>query len=86
MIIRYLFEGQVYRLNITNDAGKRCWWLEVSGETIFIRKDRDVHIASVMADVDSAIRETKDNEARAKQGGMYSAIIFASNVTRWGCL
>ena len=86
MIIRYLFEGEVYRLNITDDARQRCWWVESCGESIFIKKGKDVHVASVMADVDHVIRERKANEARANDGGLYNMLTAFSPVTRFGCL
>lgn len=85
-MIRYLFEGEVYILRITDDARPRCWWVESCGESIFVKKGKDIHIASVMADVDHVIRERKANEAKANEGGMYAMLNAFNPVTRWGCL
>ncbi len=73
-MIRYLFEGQVYSITVLTAAGAGFWLIRGYDDRIIIEKCENVHIAAVMADVDSVIRDQKARIARANPNSLYDML------------
>jgi len=85
-MIRYLFEGKIYKITILTHPGKRCWLIKQYADRVIIEKGDDVHIAAVMGGVDELIRDTRERIAKANTNSLYDMLEAYHERTIVGCL
>lgn len=85
-MIRYLFEGKVYKISVFTADWKRAWKVELWDTHIRIEKGQDVHIADVMRDVDCLIREQALSKKLVNTDSLYDILQANYPRTKFGFL
>ncbi len=85
-MIRYLFEGKVYKISVFTEDWKRAWKVELWDTNVRIDKGQDVHIADVMRDVDCLIREQASSKKLVNTNSLYDILQANHPRTKFGFL